>query len=78
MKEGYIVEPCKEATQDPKTAAATEPREEQPKLRRFRIVKLEERIAPVGGAAPSSPRSWFLASDVSKAALRAARRGAAT
>jgi hypothetical protein len=46
LKEVYTVEPREEDRQEPKAA---EPREEQTRPRRFRIVKLEERIAPMAG-----------------------------
>jgi hypothetical protein len=51
------VEPREENRQEPK---APEPREEQPRPRRFRIVKLEERVAPLAGkAAPSYPSVYI-------------------
>jgi hypothetical protein len=43
------VEPREEDKQEPK---APEPREEQPRPRRFRIVKLEERVAPLTAKGP--------------------------
>jgi hypothetical protein len=51
MKEGHVVEHREEAKQEPKTEEA--PREE-PRPRRFRIVKLEERIAPLSGGGNTS------------------------
>jgi hypothetical protein len=42
------MEPRKEENPEPK---APQPPTEQPKLRRFRIVKLEERIAPAAVSA---------------------------
>jgi hypothetical protein len=51
------VEPREEDKQEPK---ASEPREEQPRPRRFRIVKLEERVAPLAGKpAPISPSTFI-------------------
>jgi hypothetical protein len=43
------VEPREIQKQEPKSP---EPRKEEQKLKRFRIVKLEERIAPVAGKGP--------------------------
>jgi hypothetical protein len=44
MKEVYSMEPREEEKREPE---APEVRPEQPRLKRFRIVKLEERIAPL-------------------------------
>ena len=44
MKEVCPVEPREEVKREPE---APEVRQEQPRLKRFRIVKLEERIAPL-------------------------------
>jgi hypothetical protein len=49
------VEPRNEDEQEPK---ASEPREEQPRPRRFRIVKLEERVAPLAGKGALVPPTY--------------------
>jgi hypothetical protein len=41
------MEPREEVEREPQTAPEPHRKEEQPKLKRFRIVKLEERIAPL-------------------------------
>jgi hypothetical protein len=67
------MEPREEEKREPE---APEVRPEPPRLKRFRIVKLEERIAPLaGGGAPiPTPPSSCPASDVlSAGALRAGR-----
>jgi hypothetical protein len=47
MKEVYPMEPREEEKREPE---APEVRPEPPRLKRFRIVKLEERIAPQASA----------------------------
>jgi hypothetical protein len=58
MKEGYAMERREEEKREPE---APEVRPEQPRLKRFRIVKLEERIAPLaGGGHTDSHPSYIL------------------
>jgi hypothetical protein len=51
------VQPREEDRQEPK---APEPREEQPRPRRFRIVKVEERVAPLAGKAALVPPTFLV------------------
>jgi hypothetical protein len=56
MKEVSAVEHREELKREPQTTP--EPRRDEPRPRRFRIVKLEERIAPMaGGKALDRPNS---------------------
>jgi hypothetical protein len=59
MKEVSAVEHREEVKREPQTTP--EPRrEEQPKLKRLRIVKLEERIAPLAGGGGESHPTYIL------------------
>jgi hypothetical protein len=51
------MQPREEEKREPQTAPEPRREEEQPRLKRFRIVKLEERIAPLagGGGGDSHP-----------------------
>jgi hypothetical protein len=49
MKEGHAVEHREDVKREPQMSPEPRREEEQPKLKRFHIVKLEERIAPLAG-----------------------------
>ena len=53
------MEPREEEKREPE---APEVRPEQPRLKRFRIVKLEERIAPLAGRGRTDDHPTFLLS----------------